>query len=427
MIGVVGGGIAGLAAAYELQSSGYDVHVFEAKEVLGGGVRPVDRGAPNRAVPHWPCTIGPTDDALRSLADTVGVSTTSQHVRRGYYVDGVAHPTNRLWELLAFPSLSLREKLSLRSLYSASRRGPFGFPATAFATPDDYDDVTARSLVSEHATDSLYEYAIEPMLRSRFGDSSGQVSAAWLLTALPRRGGGRSWRGETSVEVDGGLPAFVDALSTEIGSENVTTDARVRPIGTRSGAVDHLVTVTDGRRVEHDAEAVIIAAAPSTLDSLTTYEWDGQATNRTCVCFGLDEPLLDVSDLVIVDDAPFVRLVERPMPDGGGSVLYAISPTEWRQSEDTTARFRRGVESLFPEFDPDSVRWSAVSTAPVPIPRIGYREHVVPHDLGDHAATGCYYAGVASESQYPVPSLDGAVRAGRTAAQSVIARLAESE
>ncbi|MFT4923601.1 MAG: protoporphyrinogen oxidase, partial [Haloarculaceae archaeon] len=36
MIGVVGGGIAGLAAAHRLQTHGHDVQVFEASDDLGG-------------------------------------------------------------------------------------------------------------------------------------------------------------------------------------------------------------------------------------------------------------------------------------------------------------------------------------------------------------------------------------------------------
>ena len=36
MIGVVGGGIAGLAAAHRLQERGHEVQIFEASEDLGG-------------------------------------------------------------------------------------------------------------------------------------------------------------------------------------------------------------------------------------------------------------------------------------------------------------------------------------------------------------------------------------------------------
>src|SRR5689334_13058536 len=35
---IVGGGFAGLAAAHELHAAGYDVHVFEARNRLGGRV-----------------------------------------------------------------------------------------------------------------------------------------------------------------------------------------------------------------------------------------------------------------------------------------------------------------------------------------------------------------------------------------------------
>ena len=36
MIGIVGGGIAGLSAAYRLQQHGHEVRVFEASDDLGG-------------------------------------------------------------------------------------------------------------------------------------------------------------------------------------------------------------------------------------------------------------------------------------------------------------------------------------------------------------------------------------------------------
>ena len=36
MIGIVGGGIAGLAAAYRLQEQGHEVQIFEATEEIGG-------------------------------------------------------------------------------------------------------------------------------------------------------------------------------------------------------------------------------------------------------------------------------------------------------------------------------------------------------------------------------------------------------
>jgi protoporphyrinogen oxidase len=36
MIGVVGGGIAGLAAAYRLREAGHEVQVFEASDDVGG-------------------------------------------------------------------------------------------------------------------------------------------------------------------------------------------------------------------------------------------------------------------------------------------------------------------------------------------------------------------------------------------------------
>lgn len=426
MIGVVGSGLAGLTAAYELVARGYDVRVFDVEDAPGGRLGPLqvdDRPLP---VPRYPHDGAPGDEALGSLAETLTDASLSRHrVRPGYYVDGVAYPVGRPWELLAFPSLSLREKLLFRSLRRGGGGRSVGVPRAPFEEPSAYDDVTARSFVTEHATASLYEHAVEPPLRATFGDASEQISAAWLLATFARRSRGQSWRGETVLRPEGGPPSLVDALVSAVGEETVRTDARVLPLGLRDDAVDHLVTVEGGRRREYDVDAVVIATAPSTLTSITSFEWGGREGTTTSVCFGLSESLLEASSVTIVDDAPFGTLVERPTSVSGATdALYALAPTEWPRSEATVDRFRRGVESLFPSFDEEGIRWSAVATAPTIVPQVGYGSSSIPADLSDDVAGGCHYAGIASESQYPAPSLDGAVRAGRAAARSVIERVA---
>ncbi|MFC7211829.1 FAD-dependent oxidoreductase [Natronoarchaeum sp. GCM10025321] len=417
MIGVVGGGLAGLTAAYELQSSGHSVRVFESSPRVGGALSRID---PRATAPCRPHTIAPDDDAARSLARSLGVEAALPHgrVRTGYYVDGIAHPTDRLRELLAFPSLSLRDRSHLRSL-SGGGRGPFTVPRDAVADPTTLTDVTARSFVTDHATDSLYDHAIEPLLRARFGDAADRISAAWLLAELSRR---RSLGDGTALSA---VP-LVDALVESIGQENLWTDTRVLPLGTRAGAVDHIAAVEDGTRTEQEVDAVVLATSPWALDRLTRFDWPGERVPQTTVCFALDESLLAIDRLTVVDDAPFGRLAAVPASGGAAEIeqfLYAIAPSERPVREDTVAAFRRGIESLFPDFDPESVRWSAVDNRVEPLPTVGYADHVVSYERPSVVAEGCFYAGSASPERYPHQSLDGVVRAGRKAARAASERL----
>jgi len=45
---------------------------------------------------------------------------------------------------------------------------------------------------------------------------------------------------------------------------------------------------------------------------------------------------------------------------------------------------------------------------------------VIPYDLGNEVAEGLYYAGMASEAQYPERSLNGGIMAGYECADRIL-------
>jgi oxygen-dependent protoporphyrinogen oxidase len=65
---VVGGGLAGLSAAYELKSVGYRVTVFEAQQDLGGPVKSYRNWIGNKVVEAGGELIGSNHAAWRSYA-----------------------------------------------------------------------------------------------------------------------------------------------------------------------------------------------------------------------------------------------------------------------------------------------------------------------------------------------------------------------
>ncbi|MFT4965130.1 MAG: protoporphyrinogen oxidase, partial [Halobacteriales archaeon] len=106
MIGVVGGGIAGLAAAYRLQDHGHDVQVFEASDDLGGLAAVYETaGDPVEKFYHH---LSASEETIVQLAEDLGIGDRVEwrYKSDAYYVDGVVHPMDTIWQIAAYPHLS---------------------------------------------------------------------------------------------------------------------------------------------------------------------------------------------------------------------------------------------------------------------------------------------------------------------------------
>ncbi|MFN0051495.1 MAG: FAD-dependent oxidoreductase, partial [Planctomycetales bacterium] len=71
---IIGAGMAGVAAAYELQFLGYEVQVVEARDRLGGRAHTLDRFIKNKTVEAGGEMIGLNHPAWISYADQMGLT-----------------------------------------------------------------------------------------------------------------------------------------------------------------------------------------------------------------------------------------------------------------------------------------------------------------------------------------------------------------
>ncbi|GAB7090780.1 NAD(P)/FAD-dependent oxidoreductase [Halorubrum luteum] len=443
MYTVVGGGIAGLAAAHRLQSLGHEVRVFEASDSVGGLAALYDTaGDPIERFYHH---LSKSETEIVELAAELGVDDRVEWRigENAYYLDGVVHPLDTPWQILAYPGLGLYDTFRLACLTQGiDVRG--GRPR--FDTYDDltaFEDVPVEEFIVEHTTRGVYDGFFEPLLRAKFGDRVEDVSAAWLLGRIKFRGERDLLRGEVLGYLDGSFGVLLDALVDAIGEDAITTNARVVDIGfgsdddsvadafDRSRGSASTVTVETASGVETvDTDGVIVAAMPNVLESLTGYTCDIDFQGAVCAVVTLSEPLTDTYWLNVADDAPFGALIEHtnfvpPERYGGDHLLYVASyvqsPEEsnW-QADDETLRdqWLSGIEELFPEFDRESVRQFRVSRNPraAPVYERGYLDRVIPYDLAGAGHPGVYYAGMASRAQYPERSLNGGIVAGFEAA-----------
>jgi len=437
MIGIVGGGIAGLAAARRLQSRGVDAHVFEAADDLGGLAATYDTaGDPLEKYYHH---LSASEETIVDLIEELGLGSDLHWPigKNAYYVDGTVHPLDKPWEILAYPHMSMYDKFRLAMLtMEVDVRG--GIPKR-----DTYEDITAfedvpiKQFLLEHTTRGVYENFFEPLLEAKFGSRKEDVSAAWLLGRIKFRGERDLLRGEPLGYLDGGFGRLLDRLVEDVGRENITTGARVEEVGFADGEVESLTVSVDGATETHNADGVVVAAMPNVLESLTGYECDIDFQGTVCSVISMDESLTDTYWLNIADDAPFGALIEHtnfiPQSNYGGEHLlyvprYIQSPDEdvWQMSDDEVEDlWLSGIEDLFPDFDRESVNWIRTSRNPrtAPVYERGYLDMVVPYDLGDDVAEGVYYAGMASKAQYPERSLNGGIVAGYECAD----RIAETQ
>ncbi|PSQ10319.1 protoporphyrinogen oxidase, partial [Halobacteriales archaeon QS_7_68_65] len=330
MIGIVGGGIAGLAAAYRLQQAGRDVRVFEASDDVGGLAATYEtRGHRIEQFYHH---LSKSEETIVELAEELGLGNAVEWRvgKNAYYVDGTVHPMDKPWEILAYPHLSLYDTFRLGLLtLDIDVRG--GVPKRD--TYDDlreFEDVPIREFLLDHTTRGVYEHFFEPLLEAKFGSRREDVSAAWLLGRIKFRGERDLLRGELLGYFDGGFHRLIDALVSAVGREHVETGTRVTDVGIVGGAVDSLAVETASGTATHAVDDVVVATMPNVLEDLTGHSCAIDFQGTVCSVLSLADPLLDTYWLNIADDAPFGALIEHtnfvpPERYGGEHLLYAVS------------------------------------------------------------------------------------------------------
>ncbi|SHG54924.1 NAD(P)/FAD-dependent oxidoreductase [Halobaculum gomorrense] len=438
MIAIVGGGIAGLAAARRLRANGREVTVYEAggEDALGGLARTYETGGDD--IEQFYHHLSKSEETIVELAEELGVGDRLEWLvgKNAYYVDGVVHPLDTPWEILAYPHMSVYDKFRLGMLtLEIDVRG--GVPS--FDTYDDlaeFEDVPIREFLLEHTSRGVYENFFEPLLDAKFGSRKDDVSAAWLLGRVKFRGERDLLRGEILGYFDGGFAPVIDALVDDVGREHIETNARVTDLDTRDGGVSEIVVRQDGEERTETVDGVVVATMPNVLEDLTGYACDIDFQGAVCAVVTMDEPLTDTYWLNIGHDAPFGALIEHtnfvpPERYGGDHLLYVASyvqrEDEWLATASDTAiedRWLDHVAEMFPEFSRDSVSRFRLARAPraAPVYERGYLDLVVPYDLAEEVADGLYYAGMASEAQYPERSLNGGVVAGYECADRILGK-----
>ena len=400
-IGVVGGGICGLTAAYELSKRGHEVSVFESRPELGGqaGTFTMHGGRLEVFYHH----LFSTDNDVLSLVDELGLAPRMQWIdsKVGFYHGGRIYDFVTPLDLLRFKPVGLLDRVRL---------GLVGLYLRRYKDWRKLEDVTAREWIRRWAGRRNYDVVWGPLLRGKFGEKADEVGMVWFWGKIHLRFASRRGQRECLGYMDGSFGLLVDELA-----------ARVRARGGRvyvASPVEH-VAIEDGRargvvvapgglgegvaapgRHEFDA---VLATVPSPAFLRMAPEVGGAYAERlrsvtyqsaVCLVLALERSLSPMYWLNIsAPDIPFVGAIEHTNfidrgRYGGAHVLYlsnylALESHLARMSKDELlAEYLPHLRKLNPAFEEGWVKqsWLFRDEAGQPVVTRRYSEKLVAHE-----------------------------------------------
>ncbi len=394
-IGIIGGGLTGLVAANAL-SGEHEVEIFEKMPFLGGCLSsyPIDNYWIERYYHH--CFS--TDTHLFSLISKLGLSDKLEWKTgtTGYYTSKIIYPLNTPIEILRYPELSITDKARLAYLTLTAKKADLAI----------LDDIPADQYIIEHLGENVYTSFFEPLLKSKFGEQRGKVSAAWLMSRIAIRSN-RGVSGEHLGYLNGGFQLIIDALEQSIERKGGKI-RKQQPVSS--------ITHENGYWAinENQYDAVISTIPPQELmkvggPEMQPVPYQGAA----CMTLAMDREVTQgIYWLNMKDAAPYGAVVTHTnfisRERYGEHIVYLAS---YFSGTIPAQLDRRMLDDFCNRFSvaPKEIHWHKMAIDPLagPVYTMGYRSLIPAYEQ-----KGLYMAGMFSQPNYPERSMEGSVRAG---------------
>lgn len=309
-IGIIGGGITGLTAAFYLLRAGHRVTVFEARSGIGGLASSFDFG-PFFWDKFYHCIL--TSDApLLQLLDDLGLRQELRwtETKVGFFAGDRLHSFTTTLDFLRFPILSVWQKLRLAAGILYCSRIPDGRALEQEPIGPWLQKVFGRN---------NYRKLWEPLLKCKLGPAREQTSASFIWATIKRLYSTRE-RSVSQKEclgyVRGGYKAVFSRLVERIGAleGKIVTGAKIHEICSVDG--DRISIATSDGRQPFD---YVISTIPSSPFSALTPELETgyrrqlervQYMGIVCPVLLLRRKLTPYYCTNITEDLPFTGIIE---------------------------------------------------------------------------------------------------------------------
>ncbi len=375
-VGIVGGGILGMTAAFRLAQAGVAVSLYERAPDLGGLVGTFDFDG--TAVDRFYHVVLPNDHRIVGLADELGLGDRWRFrpTKVGFYGDGRLFSMTSPKEFLTFPLLRPHDRARLAA-----------FVARCQLTKghDALDDTPLLEWLERASGRRVTERLWKPLLDSKFDGRYGDLPATYIWARTRRMGSTRDRSGrEVMGWLDGGYQALIDALERRIVELGGTVHAgsAVEQIASEGGRAAGVVV--DGRL--HRFDHVLCTLAPPMARRVLAPDLAAQAPADHCRYLGVVCLLLRVSRSVspyyhlnITDRrVPLTTVVETTHvvdPEKvGGHLLYVSKyvdpghPDHEAAPEELEAKYLGYARTIFPDLRDDEILAKVVQRARVTEP-----------------------------------------------------------
>ncbi len=386
-VAIIGAGIGGMAAAFDLVRAGHDVEIFEAAGYVGGL-------AAGFKEPHWDWSVErfyhhwfATDEHMLHLMDELGLRKKVIFPRpyTVMYSNGKFYPFDSILAALLYPGLGW-------GIHKA-RFGLVGLYLRLTSNWKSLERTTVDAWMRKWAGNKVYEEMWEPMMVGKFGERyARQVNMAWMWARLHAR----TTRLGT---YEGGFQAFANDFA-----------AKLRELGVQihlSTPVKRIQPETDGglslelpEGLAHYDEvlattspALLAKIAPNLPEDYLHGLLNLKSMGAVVMILALDRQLSEEGyywyNLPKSAGFPFLALVEHTnfVPKehfGGDHIVYIGDYLEtdhenFRLSqEELLEKFLPSLKRFNPNFSPDWVRksWLYRTNYAQPIPMVNHSQNI---------------------------------------------------
>jgi protoporphyrinogen oxidase len=382
-IAVIGAGMAGLAAAYDLIKGGHQVTIYEASDHVGGL-------AAGFKEPHWDWTVEryyhhwfASDKYILGLIDELGWSEKVLFPRpvTVIYHQGKFYPFDSILAALKFPGLGWG--------INKIRFGLVGFYLRLTKNWQKLESTTVDAWMRKWAGDKVYESMWEPMMNGKFGETyAREVNMAWFWARMYAR----TTRLGTFV---GGFQYFMDEFAEHLMGMGVRIRLNTSVSAIKTGDGKNLKIIKSNGLEKIDQ--VLATVSPAMMTRLSPELPENYLENlrqlkslgSVVMVFSLKHQLSRQGyywyNIPKSAGFPFLSLVEHTnflSPDyfGGDHIVYVgdYLPQEHEyfnlSKEALQARFLPHLKKINPNFSPEWVNktWMFRTGYAQPVPFINH-------------------------------------------------------
>jgi len=364
-IGIIGGGLSGLALAQRMAKQGHSITVFERDEQPGGLATYENHGP--FTFDRYYHVILPSDRYLISFLRDIGLGEELrwETTLTGFFVNQSMYSLSNTWEFVKFPPLSLWSKFRLAvTILYCSRINNWR----------RLEKITVEKFLIRHSGRTTYEKMWKPLLLAKLGESYKRVSAVFIWTYIKRMFSARdsSASKEQMGHVRGGYKTVWLEEVIAAGGGELRLGATVQRIS--AAATGPGIEIDTGNRNER-FDKVVFTGPVNILgriadDALIALDQSGQDVEYLgvlCMALVTKKPLTEFYIVNIADDRiPFTGVVGMSnildAEETAGTHLsylpkYVLSTDDElkRPEDELRDEFLKGLRIMFPDLSDDDI------------------------------------------------------------------------